>query len=162
MLKEKIKADIIAAMKAKDVAKKITLGMLQAAVKNRELEKRGKLSKLGTAPDQLESASQLGDDEVVEVVSSEIKKRRDSIEQFTKGGRPELAEGEKKEIEVLSVYMPEQMSEDEVKKLITDAVSSTGASSLKDMGKVMGVISSKIKGKFDGSRASALVKEALG
>ena len=169
-LKDKIKSDIITAMKAGDGAKKTTLGMLQSAIKNRELDKRAKLSKSGTPADQLEASSQLTDEEVIESVSSEIKKRKDAIEQFIGGGRPELAEGEKAEIEMLKVYMPEQMSEDEVKKLIADAVASirsnssgtsTDAAGPKDMGKVMGAISAKIKGKFDGSRASAMVKEAL-
>lgn len=162
MLKDQIKKDVIVAMKAKDSDRKTTLGMLQSAIKNKELEKRGKLAKSGTPEGKLEAQSQLSDEEVVEVVSSEIKKRKDAIEQFTSGGRPELAEGEKKEIAFLTPYMPEQISEDEVKKFIADAISSTGAAGPKDMGKVMGVISAKIKGKFDGSRASTLVKEMLG
>ncbi len=161
-LKDRIKEDIKNALRAGDSSLKMTLGMVQSAIKNRELDKRAKLSKSGTPQTELEQASQLTDEEVLEVIGSEIKKRKDSIEQFTQGGRPELAKGEQDEIEMLNIYMPAQMPEEEVKKLIASAVASTGAAGPKDMGKVMGAISAKIKGKFDGTRASALVKEALG
>lgn len=150
MLKDTIKDDMKAAFKAGDQQKRGTLAMLLSVIQNREIEKRAKTGE-----------ESLTDEEVIAVVSTEIKKRREAVAQFEAGGRPELAEGEKAEIAVLSVYLPEQLSEDDVKKLIAEAVASTGASGPADMGKVMGAISPKIKGRFDGARASALVKEAL-
>jgi len=162
MLKDKLQQDVKDALKSGNAEKRMVLGMVLSAVKSRELEKRGKLSKTEADSAKLEEQSKLNDEEIVEVLSSEIKKRKDSIEQFNKGGRPELAEKEQKEIDMLVEYMPEQMSEDAVREEIKKAISQTGASGPKDMGKVMGTISAKIKGKFDGSRASALVKEQLG
>jgi uncharacterized protein len=163
MLKEKMQADVKEALKAGNSQKRTLLGMVLSAVKNREFDKRAKVSKTTgeTDPAKLDEAAKLNDEEVLETISSEIKKRKDSVEQFEKGGRPELAEGEKQEIEMLMAYMPEQMSEDAVIEEIKKAIMQTGASDPKDMGKVMGVLSSKIKGKFDGGRASTLVKEAL-
>lgn len=161
MLKEQLQKDVIAAMKAGDTAKRTTLGMLQAAVKNRELDKRSRLAKAGTDSGELEVQSRLTDEEVIEVLGTEIKKRKESVEVYTTGGRPELAQKEKDEIAVLSVYLPAQLSEEEVKKIVSEAVAATGAAGPRDMGKVMGAISAKIKGKFDGGRASVLVKEAL-
>ena len=162
MLKDKLQQDVKDALKSGNAEKRMVLGMVLSAVKSRELEKRGKLSKTEADSAKLEEQSKLNDEEIVEVLSSEIKKRKDSIEQFNKGGRPELAEKEQKEIDMLVEYMPEQMSEEAVKEEIKKAIAQTGASGPKDMGKVMGAISAKIKGKFDGSRASALVKEQLG
>lgn len=162
MLKDKFKEDQKTALRAGDSGRRTVIGMLLSGVQNKELEKRSKLSKSGTPADQLESASQLTDDEVLDVLSSEIKKRKEAITTFEQGGRPELAEGEKTELAMLMQYMPEQISEDEVKKLIADAMAATGAAGPKDMGKVMGAISGKIKGRFDGTRASQIVKEVLG
>lgn len=119
--------------------------MVLAAIKNKEIEKR----------------SELSDDDTVVVIASEIKKRKDSVEQFEKGGRPELAEGEKKEAETLMAYMPEQMSEDAIREEIKKAIASTGASGPKDMGKVIGAVMTKVKGKADGTLVSNLVKEEL-
>lgn len=162
MLKEKLKEDLKAALKAGESQKRLVVGMILSVIKNRELEKRGKLAKSGVADADLEAQSALTDEEALEAVSSEIKKRKEAIQTFVVGGRPELAENEKQELAILMAYMPEQMSEDEVKKLIAQAIADTGAAGPKEMGKVMGQLSPKIKGRFDGGRASALVKEALG
>jgi uncharacterized protein len=151
-LKETIKDDMKAAFKAGDTATRGTLQLLLSVIQNRELAKRAKTGE----------ASELTDEEVVEALSTEIKKRKESIATFEAGGRPELAASEAAELEVLKKYMPEQISEDEVKALITAAITDTGAAGPKDMGKVMGKISGAIKGRFDGARASAMVKEALG
>ena len=151
MLKDTIKDDMKAAFKAGDTKIRGTLTFLLSVIQNRELEKRAK----GLEP-------VLTDEEVISAISTEIKKRKDAVAQFEAAGRAELAAGEAAEIVILMKYMPEQMSEDEVKKLITEAIASTGAASPKDMGRVMGAIASKTKGRFDGTRASELVKQALG
>ena len=161
LLKEKLQADVKDALKSHNAEKRMLLGMILSAVKVRELDKRGRLIKTIADTVELEKQMALNDEEIIEVLSSEIKKRKDSVEQYNNGGRPELAEKEQKEIDTLIQYMPEQMSDDEVRNEIKRAISETGASGPKDMGKVMGAISAKIKGKFDGSRASAMVKEEL-
>lgn len=161
-LKEQIKDDMKAAFKAGDQGTRGALTMLLSVIQNRELEKRAKLMKSGTASEaDVAAKSELTDEEVVDAVASEVKKRRESITTYEQGGRPELAESERAEAAVLSRYLPEQLSEVAVKQLIADAVKATGASA-GDMGKVMGKIAPAIKGRFDGARANALVKEALG
>jgi uncharacterized protein YqeY len=102
------------------------------------------------------------DEDVIEVVGREIKKRKESIELYEKGGRQELADKEKRELEVLQGYLPEQMSEEEVRKLVEETIQSLGASTMQDMGKVMGALSAKTKGKADGSLVSSIVREQLG
>ena len=161
MLKEKLQADIKDALKSGNAEKRMVLSLVMSAVKSRELEKRTKFSKSEKDPSKLEEMSKLNDEEIVETVSSEIKKRKDSIEQYEKGGRPELAEKEKSEIAILMEYMPEQMSEADIKFEVEKAVKQTGASEAKDMGKVIGVVMAKVKGKADGQIVSRLVKEAL-
>lgn len=162
-LKDTIKDDMKTAFKAGDTATRSTLSFLLSVLQNRELEKRTRLMKAGaTSEVEVAEKSQLTDEEVIDAISSEIKKRKDSIGQYEAAGRAELADGEKAEVQVLMRYLPEQLTEDDVRALIQDAVASTGASSAKDMGKVMGAVSPKIKGRFDGGRASELVKEALG
>ena len=161
MFKEKLQNDVKEALKAGNAEKRMVLSLVLSAVKSRELEKRGKLSKSEQDAVKLEELSKLTDEEIVEVVSSEIKKRKDSVEQYTKGGRPELAEKEQNEIKILAEYMPEQMSEEAVKEEVKKAISETGASSPKDMGKVIGAVMAKVKGKADGQMVSRLVKEKL-
>ncbi len=150
-LKEKIKEDMKTAFKAGDAGTRGTLSLLLSVVQNREIEKRAKTGE-----------AELTDEEVVSAISSEIKKRKDAVTQYQAAGRAESAASEQAEMEILMRYMPEQMSEDDVKKLITQAIEETGAKDAKDMGKVMGQVSKKTKGTFDGSRLSALVKEMLG
>jgi uncharacterized protein YqeY len=160
-LREKIDRDFKEVFKAKDESQLSILRMLLAALKNKEVEKRTKLSK-SEPIEKLEEASKLTDEEVVGVISSEIKKRRDASEQYKKGERPELAEKEESEIKTLSIYMPEQMSEEEVTKIIKETMKEIGASSPKDMGKLMGALMGKVKGKADGNMVSKIVKEELG
>ena len=150
------------AMKSGDTAAKSTLSMLRASVKNRELEKRSRLAKDGGAESELDSGSVLTDEEVIEVISSEIKKRKESIASYEGAGRAEMAASEKAEVEVLSRYLPEQMDEKDVAAMVQEAVAQTGAASPKDMGKVMGIVSPKTKGRFDNTRLAHMVKEALG
>jgi uncharacterized protein YqeY len=161
MLKEKLQADIKEALKSGNSQKRTLLGMVMAAVKNREFDKRAKLSKSESDPAKLDEMCKLNDEEVVETIASEIKKRKDSVEQFTAGGRPELAESEQKEIEILKEYMPEQMTEEQIKTEVREAIKSTGAAGPKDMGKVIGAVMAKVKGKADGTLVSKIVKEEL-
>ena len=101
------------------------------------------------------------DEDVIEVIGREIKKRKESIELYKKGGREELAQNEQKEIEILQNYLPEQISEEEVRKLIKETISQTGASTIADIGKVMGTLMPKVKGKADSTLVSNLVRTAL-
>lgn len=161
-LKDTIKDDMKVAFKAGDTATRSTLTMLLSAIQNRELEKRAKLMKGGAVTEtEVAEKSLLTDEETIDAIGSEVKKRRDAVTQYEAAGRPELAAGEKAEADVLMKYMPEQLADDAVKALITDAIASTGAAGAKDMGKVMGAVAPKVKGKFDGSRLNQLVKEAL-
>jgi uncharacterized protein YqeY len=127
--------------------------MLAAAILNKEKEKRYKLKKEQDTP--------LTDDEIVEVISSEAKKRKEAILEFEKGKREDLVLKEKKELEILQKYLPEQLSEEEIKKLAKEAVEKTGAKEIKDMGKVMSELIPKVKGKVDGSSVSRIVRELL-
>ena len=161
MLKEKLQQEMKDALKSGDSQKRTLMGMILTAIKNREFEKRNKLSKTEQNVAKLEEQSKLNDEEIVEVISSEIKKRKDAIEQYEKGGRPELAEGERKEAEMLMAYMPEQMSEDDVRVEVKKAIAETGAKDMKEMGKIIGTVMAKIKGKADGQMVSRMVKEEL-
>ena len=161
MLKDQIKEDMIAALKSGDSAKRSLLGMVMASIKNKELEKRGKLIKTITDSVQLEAESQLTEQETLDVVASEVKRRRDSVTEFEKGGRPELAESERAEAEALMAYLPTQMSDDELRVLVQKFVASTGATDAKDMGKVMSALKLELKGTADGQRVSTMVKEEL-
>lgn len=137
-----------------------TLRMLVAAVRNREIEKRTKLSKKGGA-ENLEKESILTDEETVEVIRAEAKKRRDAIEGFEKGGRHESAEKERRESEILQSYLPQEISDEELEKIVGEVVSGMGDVAMKDFGKVMGKIMQKVGGKAGGDRVSGVVKKIL-
>ena len=145
MFKEKLKEDMKTALKAGDAATRSLIGMVLSAIKNREIEKK----------------SELNDEEVVAVIASEVKKRKDSIAQFEKGGRPELAAVEQKEIDTLMAYLPAQLSDDVVRDVVKSAIAETGATSAKDMGKVIAAVMAKIKGQAEGGKVSQMVKEEL-
>jgi len=163
MLKQQIKTATTEAMKSKDSFLVGTLRMLLSSILVKEKDKRYKISK--EKPDIKEDAlvkeSELTDEQIMEVISSEIKKRKDAIVLYEKGNRPELAEREQKEIEILIKYLPEQLSEGDIKKLVADAMAKTGAKEMKDMGKVMAELNPKIKGKADGGTVSKIIKELL-
>ncbi|KKT86710.1 MAG: hypothetical protein UW86_C0024G0011 [Microgenomates group bacterium GW2011_GWA1_Microgenomates_45_10] len=161
MLKDQLKEDQKNALKSGDSARRTLLGMVMSAIKNKELEKRGKLAKTISDLAKIDAESQLNDEEIIAVIASEVKRRKDSAAEFEKGGRPELAESEKKEIEILTSYLPEQISDEELKSLVQKAISLTGASSPKDMGKVISAVMAEVKGKADGQRVSATVKSLL-
>ena len=149
------------ALKAGDQTKRVTLGMLMNSVKNKELVKRTALSKTVTDQAKLEEQSQLNDEEILEVIASEVKKRKESIEQFELGNRKELAEKEKTEMAILTAYLPEQMNEDDVRAEIKKTISELNAQGMKDMGKVIGAVVGKLKGKADGGMISRITKELL-
>ena len=161
MLKEQIQNDIKEAMKAGNSVKRMTLGMVMSSIKNKELEKRMKAAKIGTDTAKPDEASKLSDEEIIDVVASEIKKRKDSVASYQAGDRPELAEKEKAEIGFILVYMPEQLNEKAIREEIKKTIAEVGASSIKDMGKVIGAVMAKIKGKADGQLVSQIVKELL-
>ena len=144
-LKETLSEDMKTAMRAKDSEKLATIRLINAAIKQREVDER----------------IELGDDQVLAVIEKMIKQRKDSITQFEAGGRQDLADKEKSEITVLAAYMPAQMSEAEVQAEVAAAVSQAGASGPQDMGKVMAVLKPKLAGRANMTAVSALVKAAL-
>ena len=148
MLKDKIQEDLKAAMIAKDAAKLSAIRMLKSAIQYYEIQKGG-------------AGYEASDEDVIDVVGKEIKKRRESIELYKLGGREEQAASEEAEVEVLQIYLPEQMGEDEVRALVKEVVEQTGATTPQDMGKVMGALMPKVKGKADSSLVSKLVREQL-
>ncbi len=161
MLKDDIKKDMIAAMKSGDRVRRSALSMVLSAVKNKELDKRGRLSKQGIADAELDTQSQLNDEETRDVITTEIKKRKESVLQFRAGHRDELADNEQAEIEVLMVYMPQQMSEDEIRPMIAEVIQNLGATNAKDLGKVLGAVMPRLKGKADGAVVNRIAQEML-
>ena len=161
MLKEQLKKEQIAAMKAGEQLKRTVLGSLMAAIKNKELNKRGQLASSIAEAVKLEEVSQLSDEEILEVIASEVKKRKDSIEQFRAGGREDLAQQEQQEMAILAGHLPEQASEEDIRKEVILAVEQSGAKDIKEMGKVIGLVMAKLKGRADGGLVSKLVKEVL-
>ena len=178
-LKEKIQNELQGAVKNRAELKTSVLRLLLSAILNKEKEKRYKLSKekpegeeskLSSSPfavarelkeKDLEKESQLIDEEVIDVISSEIKKRKESILEFKKGERQDLVDKETKEKAILEKYLPEQLSEEELQKLVKEAIEKIGAKEIKDMGKVMAELMPQVKGKADGSLVSKAVKELL-
>ena len=146
-LKQQIISDLTASMKAQDAQRTSTLRMVKAAFMNREIEKGGELD----------------DEEMSKLLRTLVKQRRDSVEQYEKGGRPELAAKEKSEIEVIETYLPQAASRDEVEAAVAAAIAETGATSMKDMGKVMKSVQAALSGKnADGRTVSETVKARLG
>jgi uncharacterized protein YqeY len=158
MLKDKINEDFKTAFKEKREGELSVLKNLKAALLNKEKEKQFQAGKAG---EDIAQAA-LADDDIIAVISTEVKKLRDAIALFEQGGRADLVAQNKGEIEVLLRYLPEQLGEDEIKKLVAGAIAQAGATTVKDMGKVMGILMPKIKGRADSGMAGKLVKEALG
>ena len=163
MLKQEIKNATNQALKSGDRESVETLRMLLASVFAKEKEKRYKISKEkpNATEDQLSKESELTDEEIIEVISSEIKKRKDAIVLYEKGNRQELADKEKNEIEILKKYLPEQLPEEELRKIIAESIKKTGASEIKDTGKIMADLMPKVKGKADNSEIAKIIKELL-
>lgn len=161
MLKDKINQNYKEAFKAKKELEVSVLRMLQTAIKNKEIEKRGKLSKTEKIED-LEKLSELTDEEIIAVISSEAKKRQDAILDYQKGGRNDLAEKEAQEMAILKQFLPEEMSEDEIKIKVKEIVSEIKPAGPQDFGRVMGRVMAELKGKASGDAISRIVKEELG
>ena len=146
MLEKKILADYQAALKAKDSLKSSVLSCLRADIMNSAVAQK---------------KNELDDNGCMAVIKKQIKQHQDSIEQFKQGNRPDLAEKEERELEILKLYLPAQLSEEEVKKIIDEIIASSGAGSLKDMGKVMKEVLAKIGASADSKLVSDLVKSRL-
>jgi uncharacterized protein YqeY len=143
---QQLDQDMKAAMKQKDKETLSTIRMVRAAIKKVEIDNRGELS----------------DDQALQVVMKEVKQRRDSLAEYEKAGREDLAAKEKREIEILSAYLPQQLSEEELREIVQQAIADTGATSKKEMGKVMGAVLPKVKGRADGKQVNQLVQQLLG
>ncbi|MGA9174916.1 MAG: GatB/YqeY domain-containing protein [Thermoactinomyces sp.] len=144
-LLEQLNEDMKLALKNKEKTKLSTIRMLKSSIKKVEIDKRRPLT----------------DEEVLEVVLREVKQRQDSLAEYEKAGRDDLVKKEKEEMEILRSYLPEQMTEDEVKALVKQVIQEVGASTKADMGKVMGALMPKVKGRADGRLVNRLVSEAL-
>ena len=144
-LRDKIKNDLKDAMKSGDNVTRDVLRMLNSDIKNVEIDLK----------------KELADDDVVKIIKRNIKSRKDSIEQYKKGNREDLAVQEEKELKILEKYMPEQMNEEEIRKIVIDIIKKSEASGASDFGKVMGVVMRETKGIADGNVVSRIVKEEL-
>ena len=145
-LREQIISDMTASMKAQDAPRTSTLRMVKAAMMNRQIEKGGELD----------------DEEMTRLLNSLVKQRRDSVEQYEKGGRQDLADKEKSEIQVIEAYLPQAASPEEIEAAVAAAIAESGANSMKDMGKVMKSVQAALAGKnADGRMVSEIVKSKL-
>ncbi len=149
MLLTKIKDDLKKAMRAKDERLVGVLRMVISALRNKEIS----LRKGGNV--------ELSDEQIIDVIISEIKKRKDSMEVYIKAKREDLAKNEKEEIKILKNYLPEQLNEEEIKKIIEETVASIGKVSPKDFGRIMGMVMPKLKGKADGVKVQEIVKKII-
>ena len=144
-MKEQLLQDLKEAMKEKDILKKDTITMLRAAIL--QVEK--------------DSQKVLNDDDICGIVAKEVKKRKESVSEYENAGRQDIADDLKREIEILSKYLPEQLTEEEIAKMVEEAIAESGATGPRDMGKVMGILRPKTQGKADGKVVSDIVKEKL-
>ena len=145
MLRIQLQDEMKAAMKSGDKRRLSTIRLILAAIKQREVDER----------------IELDDAQVLLVLDKMVKQRRDSVEQFEKAGRTELADQEKFEIGIIQEYLPAQLSEDEISAMITEAITAPGAESMKDMGKVMGMLKPKLQGRADMGAVGGLIKQNL-
>ena len=145
MIKDRIREDMKAAMRSHDAARLSTIRLLLAAIKQRETD------------EQIEA----GDEDVLAVIGKMVKQRRDSVEQYRSGGREDLAANEQAEIDVLSTYLPQQLSDEEVAAIVEEAVAEVGMTGIAAMGKVMSVVKPRVNGRADLGKVSALIKARL-
>ena len=145
MIKDRIREDMKAAMRSHDAARLSTIRLLLAAIKQREID------------EQIEA----GDEDVLAVIGKMVKQRRDSVEQYRSGGREDLAANEQAEIDVLSTYLPQQLSDEEVAAIVEEAVAEVGLTGMAAMGKVMSVVKPRVNGRADLGKVSALIKARL-
>ncbi|MBX6426022.1 MAG: GatB/YqeY domain-containing protein [Variibacter sp.] len=148
MLREKINDDLKAAMKAKDDRRISTLRMINAAIKNADIEARGQ-------------GKQLSDDDLLGLLQKMIKQRQESVELYDKGGRKELADQEREEIAIIQSFLPQQMDEAEARAAIAEVIRREGATGMKDMGRVMAALKAAYAGRMDFGKASGIVKGLL-
>lgn len=144
-LKQKLQEDLKTSMKNKDTLRKSVITLIRSSIKQVEVDKR----------------IELNDDDVIDIISKQLKQRNDSLEQFLDAGREDLVEETRSEIEVLKEYLPQQLSEEELNEIVKQTISEVGATSMKDMRKIMSVIKPKTKGRADGKLINKLVKENL-
>ncbi len=144
-LKDLLMDDLKVAMRDKDVVRKSVVTMLRAAVKQVEVDQR----------------IELDDEAIIDIIAKQIKQKNNAIIEFNNGNRQDLVELTEKEIEILMKYLPEQLDESEVARIVEEAIQTTGAMSMKDMGKVMGIVTNATKGKADGKLVADLVKKLL-
>ena len=149
MMRETLSNAMKDAMKAKDALRLSTVRLIQTAIKDRDIAHRG----AGKDP--------VSDDEILQILTKMIKQREESSKMYTEGGRTELAEQEKSEIEVIRGFMPKQLGDDEVRAIIAGLISETGAQGLRDMGKVIGLLKERYPGQLDFAKASGVVKDLL-
>ena len=163
MLKEKIEIDFKKALKEKKGTEVSVLRMLKAEIFNREKEKRYSIvkEKPNLSNEEMAKEGSLEKEEVLKIILSRIKKSRESITEFEKGNRGDLAKKEKEEIKILTRYLPEQLSEEEIKKMAKEIIKEIEAKDIKDMGKVMSELMPKIKGRAEGSLISRIIKDLL-
>ena len=145
----KIKEELNTAIKSNNEIVRSTLRMLLAEMANKEKDK------------QYKKKESLTEEEKIDIISSEAKKRKDSINEFEKGNRQDLADKEKLELEVLQKYLPEQLSEEDIRKIVEETIKEVSAETMQDFGKIMGALMPKVKGKADGNMVSKIVKELL-
>ncbi|MDP3546532.1 MAG: GatB/YqeY domain-containing protein [Phreatobacter sp.] len=150
MLRDRFMSDLKESMKAGDKPRLGTIRLMQAALKDKDIEARG----AGKGP--------LSDDEILQLLQKMVKQRQESAKMYADGGRPELADQETAEIAVITAYLPKQMDEAEAKAAIAAVITETGAAGVKDMGKVMGELKARYAGQMDFGKASPLVKQLLG
>ena len=144
-LKQKLQEDLKSSMKNKDTVKKSVITLIRASIKQYEVDNR----------------VELGDDEIVDLIAKQLKQTRDSREEFAKAGREDLVSKAEAEIEVLKEYLPQQLSEEELNEIVISTISEVGATSMKDMKKIMTSIMPKVKGRADGKLINELVKKNL-
>ena len=144
-LKEKLQEDLKSSMKNKDTVKKSVITLIRAGIKQYEVDNR----------------TELDDDGIITIISKQLKQRNDSLVEFEKAGRDDLIEETKSEIQVLEEYLPQQLSEEELEQIVIETIAEVGATSMKDMGKIMSTIKPKTAGRADGRKINELVKKNL-
>ena len=167
-IKDRLGQDLRTAMRDGDKVRVSVLRLLGSLIKNREVAKRTELAKAATekgqplAAAELEAQSQLADAEVIQAITSACKQRRESIELYRKGNREDLAAAEEAELKILESYLPQALTPEELRARVAEAIQAVGATSVKDMGKVMSALMPQIQGRADGKAVSEMVREALG
>ncbi|MDO8574735.1 MAG: GatB/YqeY domain-containing protein [bacterium] len=160
-LKEKINEDLKNAFKSGFSDTVSALRFLNSVIKNKELEKRNKLSKEGKSGEELTKLSELSDEEIINVILGEIKKRKESISQYEKGGREELAEKETAELGILKKYVPEEMGEEELRAVVKKKISEMGEVTAKEFGKIMGSVMAEVKDRAGGDAVKKIIEKEL-